>query len=595
MAPRLMRQLRFKIVVGVLTLGLVLFACFRMIVVPLVEVALRDQEADRARLYATMVAHALGRDARGSFLELERIARLPEVVAMQRERADPILTSLDATTTYFIHFALFDPAGIVVSRPDKPGRVGADRSDDRHVDGALRTGRTFLGPVRISPGGNLSVTVATPVRRAGTIVGILAGSLGLPDRNPEIYRDIVEPPLPPGWNVWLVSAEGAVIARSGMPAPDPSAGVVDGSTHPSVAAALAGRRGAFEFELGGRRWIAGSAPVESLSWYVVAEVPSSVVDQAVAAATGRLALIGFVAIAGLVGLGLLVVAPLTWRLGRLTSALAAYGAGVDEGVDAGGGDEVGDALRAFNGMVDERRRAEQEREALIAELKQRNTEMGRFTYTVSHDLKSPLITIGGFARLAAEDLEAGDRDRVVRDLAQITTATEKMAQLLTQLLELSRVGRVVTAPVSTALSVIAEEVAAEIKARPGGERVEFVIDRGLPAVMADRSRLVEVVQNLVENAVRFMGQQARPRVEIGMRVDGEKRIFFVADNGTGIAPGHQERIFGLFERLDQDIEGTGIGLALVKRIVEAHDGEVWVESEGAGTGARFCFTLGRRR
>jgi len=115
-------------------------------------------------------------------------------------------------------------------------------------------------------------------------------------------------------------------------------------------------------------------------------------------------------------------------------------------------------------------------------------------------------------------------------------------------------------------------------------------------VYGDRQRLVEVLQNLLDNAVKFMGDQSDPRIEIGARSargeDAEhgEPVFYVKDNGIGIAPEHYDRVFGLFNQLDPKIEGTGVGLALVKRIVEFHGGRIWVESE-AGKGATFCFTL----
>jgi signal transduction histidine kinase len=123
--------------------------------------------------------------------------------------------------------------------------------------------------------------------------------------------------------------------------------------------------------------------------------------------------------------------------------------------------------------------------------------------------------------------------------------------------------------------------------------VQVAIAPNLPTVQGDRARLVEVVQNLVDNACKFMGDQAKPRIEIGQRgadADG-KPILFVRDNGIGIEPQYHERVFGLFNKLDAQTEGTGIGLALVKRIVEVHGGRIWVESEGAGSGATIYFTL----
>jgi signal transduction histidine kinase len=109
--------------------------------------------------------------------------------------------------------------------------------------------------------------------------------------------------------------------------------------------------------------------------------------------------------------------------------------------------------------------------------------------------------------------------------------------------------------------------------------------------MCDRQRLSEVVQNLVENAVKYMGDQPEPRIQFGMREENGKKVFFVQDNGMGIDQKYHQNIFGLFNKLNAKSDGTGIGLALVKRIIEVHGGEVWVESEGLGMGSTFCFTL----
>jgi signal transduction histidine kinase len=107
----------------------------------------------------------------------------------------------------------------------------------------------------------------------------------------------------------------------------------------------------------------------------------------------------------------------------------------------------------------------------------------------------------------------------------------------------------------------------------------------------DRPRLVEIWQNLVENACKFMGDQPRPRVEIGVEQRGAETVFFVRDNGMGIDPHYQEKVFGLFEKLDPMGEGVGMGLALVRRVVELYQGRIWVESGGPGQGANFLFTL----
>ena len=121
--------------------------------------------------------------------------------------------------------------------------------------------------------------------------------------------------------------------------------------------------------------------------------------------------------------------------------------------------------------------------------------------------------------------------------------------------------------------------------------MDVYVEPDLPSVYGDAKRLLELVQNLIDNAAKYMGDQPEPHIEIGTRgFENGKPVFFVRDNGIGIAPEHQEQIFGLFNKLHPNVDGTGVGLALVKRIVEYHGGRIWVESE-AGKGATFCFSL----
>jgi signal transduction histidine kinase len=243
------------------------------------------------------------------------------------------------------------------------------------------------------------------------------------------------------------------------------------------------------------------------------------------------------------------------------------------------------------GTAIQRQQAEAEREQLITELEAKNAELERFTYSVSHDLKSPLVTINGFLGLLAEDVTKRDEERVQRDIEQIRDATQKMKRLLDDLLELSRIGRLINPPEVVELDELAHEAVALVAGQIAERGVQVVIASGLPVVYGDRPRLLEVLQNLVDNAVKFMGEQPVPRIEIGVRRTDTETICYVKDNGKGIEPRYHDKVFGLFERLDQTIEGTGIGLALVRRIVEVHSGRIWIESEGKGQGSTFCFTL----
>jgi len=231
------------------------------------------------------------------------------------------------------------------------------------------------------------------------------------------------------------------------------------------------------------------------------------------------------------------------------------------------------------------------RKQLIGELESKNAELERFTYTVSHDLKSPLFTIRGFLGYLEQDALAGKHERVKSDMERITAATEKMQMLLNDLLELSRIGRLKNESVSIPFGELARDAAELVHGQIMARGVTIHINANLPTVFGDRQRLLEVLQNLVDNASKFMGDQPEPRIEIGQAgEEAGQPVLYVRDNGIGILPEHHDRVFGLFNKLDVKSDGTGIGLALVKRIVEVHGGRIWVQSE-AGKGSTFYFTL----
>lgn len=243
----------------------------------------------------------------------------------------------------------------------------------------------------------------------------------------------------------------------------------------------------------------------------------------------------------------------------------------------------------------ELRRSAEERELLIADLEARNLELDRFTFTVSHDLKSPLVTIRGFLGFLAQARAMNQYDQMDEDIARIDEAASKMGRLLDDLTALARVGRIVDLSERVPLNPLIQEVLGLFATSLQERRMEVDVAPDLPEVAGDRLRLRTVFQHLIDNAIKFTREQPNPKISVHAQTVGDRARITVADNGKGILEQHRDLVFGLFKRLDQSVSGTGVGLPLVQRIVEAHGGRIWVESEGEGQGSRFIVDLPTER
>lgn len=227
----------------------------------------------------------------------------------------------------------------------------------------------------------------------------------------------------------------------------------------------------------------------------------------------------------------------------------------------------------------------------LDEVQRINDELDRFSTSVSHDLRSPLLTIEGFIGLIRQDLDDENVKGARKNIQRILNTIEKMHQLLEDLLKLARLGKVVNPFAMVPMNEVIDEVIENLHGIINPIEINIRIEPDLPYVYADRSRLVVIIQNLLENAIKFRHAEKPLDVFIGCRHSSDFPVFFIKDNGIGLDPSNREHIFGLFNKLDRKTSGTGVGLSLVERIVKFHGGKVWAESQGIGQGATFFFSL----
>jgi signal transduction histidine kinase len=233
-----------------------------------------------------------------------------------------------------------------------------------------------------------------------------------------------------------------------------------------------------------------------------------------------------------------------------------------------------------------------ERKQAEEELEKANEELKSFVRVVSHDLKTPIIAIQGFSSRLLKHYEEKLGKRGGRYVEQIKASARRMEVFVFDLLELSKIGRVVSAFKDVPSLEIVRNVTSALGDRLKENEIELLVTDDLPTICCDGERMYQVFENLLVNAIKFTRVTKAPKIEIGYEDRGNSHQFYVRDNGVGIDPKYHRKVFEMFQRLKQieDQEGTGLGLAIVDRIVKNHNGKVWVESE-KGKGATFHFTL----
>ncbi len=537
-----------------------------------------------------------------------------EILEGNWPEAGKVLANFLRNFAQFDYVFVQDPRGIIRVRVPPAETVGQDFSFRPFFREAMRTRHLTVSGVYVSKAAQRPVvSIAAPVLDArGNVKGVLVGALSLSTLSQFVStirqedRSLVR----------VVDGEGFLISHSGgaeaVPAQDMKA-------QPIVQAVIAGQSGTMEFrESGGDETFLGAyVPIAPWGWGVVVAQPVSVA-YAAADRLGRWLLwmaLACTAVAVLLG----------WGLGRtLTGPLLQFADAAGElaagnfavRVTAQNQDEVAILARAFNNMAEqlqksyrdlerelvERRRVEEEVRKLNEQLEHRvvertekleaaNREMEAFTYTVSHDLKAPLRGMEGFARALGEDygdhLDEGGR----RWLGMIQGSARRMGELIEDLLRYSRLERremkCERVPLRPLLERVCEELEQEIRERGLVLRMELAEE----AVEAEREGLREALANLVGNAVKF-SKEGGGTITIRAWRDGNAAVLSVADTGIGFDMKYHDRIFRIFERLHRQEEypGTGVGLAIVRKVAERHGGRAWGESE-LGKGSTFHLAL----
>lgn len=240
-------------------------------------------------------------------------------------------------------------------------------------------------------------------------------------------------------------------------------------------------------------------------------------------------------------------------------------------------------------LLDAQRELTAELETSQAELQRSNEELEQFVYTVSHDLKSPIVTSLGFIGMMRSLADRGQAETALAKLPVLERANRRMSQLTTDLLELSRVGRVDNESTNVETSLVVAEVLETLDKSIRDVDAEIDVQAGLPMVWSNTSRLMQVLENLIGNALKYGAQPGEsPRISIGGKVaDDGSTVLYVHDEGPGIDPEYHDRVFGLFQRLDNKRQGTGVGLSIVARVMKSHGGHVTIDSDGRGHGCTF--------
>lgn len=479
------------------------------------------------------------------------------VAAGEWTQAIEIVRGVPRDLPFIERLFLADTAGTLrADVPELPGVRGTSFAYRDWYQGVTRSGAPYISPIytRAAAPQVVVFAVAAPVRNdGGTVAGILVMQVRL-----DTYFDWARTiEIGPGGFVYIVDAKGQVAYHSKWPQ---RSEITAFPAAPAVQRVLHGERGVkVEFDpIEREEAVLAYTPVPAYGWGVVVQQPARAAFAAKDQQLRRL-LIAYALVASLCGL----------------------------------------VIYLSSRIIVESRQAEQHRLVKVelerrvaertAELEAVNKELESFSYSVSHDLRAPLRAVDGFSRMLEEDYSGKLDDEGRRLLNVIRDSGRKMGQLIDDLLTFSRLGKKLIAASGIDMMEQARAVFGELA--DGDDRIRLELGP-LPAAWGDPALVRQVWLNLLSNAIKFSAQRPAPLVTVTGRVDATGNIYCVKDNGAGFDMRYYDKLFGVFQRLHspEEFPGTGVGLAIVQRVVARHGGRVWAEGK-EGEGAAFYFAL----
>ena len=537
---------------------------------------------------AGQMATVLGTSGRQRLAAMQQLMLHPDVIGYLRTRDDVRAARLDSAMRQYLGTAaayasveLWDASGTRLLGSGAAFNE-ADAASRPAYLGELQSGGARIGRLRVE-GDAVVYPVGGRIDDGGGLIGFVVERRRI--ANPSQTQQTVA--LLSG----LIGSAATIVV-----------GNDDGSQWTDLSSAVSGvpiaRSGAdrlLDYERPGMpRVLAWAKTIEAAPWLVAIEFPRD----AVMAPADRLARRATVIAAAL----LLIALGIAWAYSRrITTPLRQVTEAAEAvaelrhvaPIEVNRDDEIGRLADSFNVMTERVEEARHDLERRVddrtAELTAVNRELESFSYSVSHDLRAPLRAIVGFVQILEEDHGASLQPEARRSLDRIKANATRMGQLIDDLLTFARIGRTPLTRQRIDLNHLARTVADEALAA-AAHPVELVIEP-LPPCVGEPVLLQQVLANLISNAVKFTARSAHPRITIGSTTNGET-IYFVRDNGAGFDERFADKLFGVFQRLHRTVEfeGTGVGLAIVQRIINRHGGRVWAEGRVNG-GATFYFTV----